>query len=389
MNPEEIPDSMAGEPHEDSPYTARPASTAPHFPAPGAVFDPSYDPLRDYDQNGEPDEALASVWSRRSFAQALLAAVHEREKEIAKAFAGKLCEGSVSLIKLTVELERESAEEERRAEERRAPTLSQALLPLLRRDLIPQKEAERKAAQAIKPWETPGYGQDGFDLKAMCERMTETMVCFMNEIEARSCQTHPPAPPADPGVTPDATTGATTEVDLKAIQESPMHRRLFPTRARRRARLARPMPWRRSSLADTHAPRENASGHAGHFSACAAMAVELTSPQSMFTPGVIRASCPASAFHQRTATTLRRETPDRMAENAFTGGTPPHGIRFRLRAATGANRSRASRGTPQASPPATHDGYGDVRDRAKPSSLHRRGRRDDRAVRAGRVGDVS
>ena len=321
---EAIPARMADEPHDDSPYAARPSDTPPHFPAPGAVFDTSYDPLRDYDQNAEPDEAVASVWSRRSFAQALLAAVHEREKEIAKAYADKLCEGSVSLIKLTVELERESAEEDRRTEERRAPTLAQALLPLLRRDLIPQKEAERKAAQAIKPWESPGYGQGGLDLKAM--------------------------------------------------QENPTHRRLFPTRTRCRARLARPLAWRRCSRAAAHASYENTSAHAGHFSACATTAVALPSAQSIFAAGASPASGQARTFHPQRDTPSRRQTADRSRANASTGGTPPHGIRFRLRAAAGADRSRASRRTPQASPPAGHDGHGDVSDRAKPSSLHRRSR---------------
>src|SRR5579875_2107054 len=129
-------------------------------PADGPADEP-YDPLRAYYEDGasDQDEEIASTWSRRSFAHALLAALERRQQQVAEAFVDRLCEGSVQLFKLIIELEREAAEEQRQAEEKQAPTLAQLLLPLLRRDLIPQKEAERKAAQQEKFWEKPPFVQ--------------------------------------------------------------------------------------------------------------------------------------------------------------------------------------------------------------------------------------
>src|SRR5579875_2135466 len=199
-------------------------------PADGPADEP-YDPLRAYYEDGasDQDEEIASTWSRRSFAHALLAALERRQQQVAEAFVDRLCEGSVQLFKLIIELEREAAEEQRQAEEKQAPTLAQLLLPLLRRDLIPQKEAERKAAQQEKFWEKPPFVQP---------------------------ENVPGPQPAAPAAPP---------VDLQAAAAA-----AAPRRCRCRSMSSHPMK---------KMPGKTASGRERDFSGCAAAQSALTSPQ--------------------------------------------------------------------------------------------------------------
>lgn len=112
-----------------------------------------------------PEETAASVgsWEGRSFAQALLTAARAQQEEIAEAFVKALCEGKITLFRMMLDLEREAVAFEQEQEQAQSPTLTDYLLPLLRRDLISQKEAEREAAQAERPWETPAQAGAGSD----------------------------------------------------------------------------------------------------------------------------------------------------------------------------------------------------------------------------------
>lgn len=112
------------------------------------------------DPEGNPElceanssSAYRGLWEQRGFAQALLAAARAQQEAIAAAFVAALCEGKITLFRMMLDLEREAAAFEHEQQEQQGSTLADYLLPLLRRDLVSQREAEREAAQTERPWE--------------------------------------------------------------------------------------------------------------------------------------------------------------------------------------------------------------------------------------------